>query len=66
MAKRKLPRLPVSVSSAPRVRLGKSLDWRYFSKRVPQYRDEIFCKRKNQELLRQLHARLLSKGVIRA
>lgn len=49
-----------------RVRLGKSIDWRYFAKRVPQYRDEIYRKRKNQQALKALHDRLVSQGVIRA
>lgn len=50
----------------PRVRLGVALDWRYFAKKVPHRRNEIYNKRKDQEALRQLHARLVREGVIRA
>jgi hypothetical protein len=57
---------PQPVQSAPRVRLGQSLDWRYFAKRVPSRREEIYRKRKDQKALRELHARLVSSGVIRA
>ncbi|KXK14398.1 MAG: hypothetical protein UZ14_CFX002001163 [Chloroflexi bacterium OLB14] len=49
-----------------RVRLGKTIDWRYFAKRVPSYRDEIYRKRKNQQALKELHARLVQSGLIRA
>jgi hypothetical protein len=54
------------MASPVRVRLGKHIDWRYFSKRCPQYREQIFRIRKDQSKLRELHARLLSRGVIRA
>lgn len=58
------PKLPIN--KPLRVRFGKHIDWRYFAKRVPQYRDQIFRIRKDQLKLRELHARLLSRGVIRA
>ena len=65
--KTSMPFVPqTSVSSLPRVRLGQTLDWRYFAKRVPSRREEIYRKRKNQTALRELHARLLKAGVIRA
>lgn len=54
------------IARVRRVRLGKSLDWRYFAKRAPAYRDEIYRKRKNQQALKALHARLVKNGVIRA
>lgn len=60
------PKPPKQILPGVRVRLGKHIDWRYFSKRVPQFRDQIFRIRKDQSRLRALHAKLLSKGVIRA
>lgn len=65
MAKRK--RFIPAENSKPRVRLGKQLDWKYFSKKLPSnYRKHVEKIKNDQTALRDFHARCVREGLIRS
>lgn len=54
-------------NSVPRVRLGKQIDWRYFSKHLPpNYRKHVEKIKHDQTALREFHSRCVSENLIRA